>query len=415
MAQNIQIIEAASASQRTQRSPAHTFNLVSKPFQIQPFLLAPVLPGETMQGFTFQSRVVTKPIASSIQGWWNEYYFFYVKHRDMPDTVAYQEMMLDANRSMSSEKEALAAENLYRGANSMDFVGGCLEAVATEYFSDESVTYANIPKVDGLPLAKIMSQTWVDSLALSSDALNEDFDIDADSSGTIEASEVETAMQTWQMLRMQNMTDMTYEDFLGTYGVKADRAKENVPELIRYFRDWKYPANTIDPSDGSAASAVSWGFTEKADKARFFKEPGFIFGVTVCRPKLYTDGMKGSLAGYMDSALTWLPVILNNDPHSSYKSWAGAAGPLAGLTANAYQIDMKDLFVHGDQFSNHDLSPSSYNGATMETGFFRDYPKETDIDNLFIDTVNPELIQDGIINFRISSTIVDTSGVTPAM
>ena len=32
---------------RTMRSPNHPFSLKTRPFQIQPFLISPVLPGET--------------------------------------------------------------------------------------------------------------------------------------------------------------------------------------------------------------------------------------------------------------------------------------------------------------------------------------------------------------------------------
>ena len=37
------------AAGRVLRSPRHTFQLRQRPFEITPFLLAPVLPGETMK------------------------------------------------------------------------------------------------------------------------------------------------------------------------------------------------------------------------------------------------------------------------------------------------------------------------------------------------------------------------------
>ena len=64
---------------RKSRRPSHPFQLRHMPWQIQPFLIAPVLPGETLKNILLQSRAVTKPIKNGIVGWWMEYHFFYVK------------------------------------------------------------------------------------------------------------------------------------------------------------------------------------------------------------------------------------------------------------------------------------------------------------------------------------------------
>ena len=53
------------------------------------------------------------------------------------------------------------------------------------------------------------------------------------------------------------------------------------PELITYSKEWTYPSNTIDTTSGAARSAVSWAVQLKADKDRYFKEPGFLVGVCV--------------------------------------------------------------------------------------------------------------------------------------
>ena len=74
---------AAPRVGRKLRSPIHRFHLRHYPFQLQPFMLAPVIPGETMKNLLLQARVVTDPIKNGLIGWWQEYYFFYVKHRDL--------------------------------------------------------------------------------------------------------------------------------------------------------------------------------------------------------------------------------------------------------------------------------------------------------------------------------------------
>jgi len=35
-----------------------------------------------VENLLIQSRVVTDPLQNSLIGWWQEYYIFYVKHRD---------------------------------------------------------------------------------------------------------------------------------------------------------------------------------------------------------------------------------------------------------------------------------------------------------------------------------------------
>ena len=74
---------AYGVTRRIPRNPKHPFQLRTRPFQIQPFMLSPVLPGETLKNLVLQSRVVSKPLVHPLVGWWCEYYFFYVKLRDI--------------------------------------------------------------------------------------------------------------------------------------------------------------------------------------------------------------------------------------------------------------------------------------------------------------------------------------------
>ena len=66
---------ASTANQRRiARRPAHSFNLVTRPYGIYPFMLAPVLPGETLENILLQARVVTDPVISRLTGWICEAY-----------------------------------------------------------------------------------------------------------------------------------------------------------------------------------------------------------------------------------------------------------------------------------------------------------------------------------------------------
>jgi len=74
---------------RTTRRPQHRFNLRFKPYEINPFVLAPVLPGETLTNIMLQAQCWSDPLVSSMKniGWWLQYNFFYVRHRDLPEAV----------------------------------------------------------------------------------------------------------------------------------------------------------------------------------------------------------------------------------------------------------------------------------------------------------------------------------------
>ena len=69
-------------------------------------------------------------------------------------------------------------------------------------------------------------------------------------------------MRRYQLERAMNYTEMTYEEWLGTYGVSTQKERLNEPELIRYIREWQYPSNTVEPSTGVPSSAVSWVVTQ---------------------------------------------------------------------------------------------------------------------------------------------------------
>ena len=62
------VLSEVAQMQRRTRSPAHAFNLSYRPWQIQPFFIAPVLPGETMQEVTVQARTVTDSIQNGLIG-----------------------------------------------------------------------------------------------------------------------------------------------------------------------------------------------------------------------------------------------------------------------------------------------------------------------------------------------------------
>lgn len=402
---------------RRLRSPQHTFNIRQQPYVIQPFMLAPVLPGETMKNLLMQSRAVTDPIKNPIIGWWHEYYFFYVKLRDTKHRAEVEKMMLDPswdwNTAPGMKTVAPSLPNYFAG-NGIDWTQACLEVVVREFFRNEDEDW-NTFTLGGLPVASIVGNGWMDSLIPRSQlAPAEDLVVNPAASDLL-ASEVDKAMRQYSLLKMNGLVQQSFEDYLATYGVSVAAAEDPFrPELVRYIRDWTYPTNTIDPSNGTPRSACSWSTAERADKDRFFREPGFLFGVTVTRPKVYWRNQKGSAAWHLRNVMTWLPAVMADDPYTSLQEVDGAAvSPLSLASAgNNYVVDVRDLFLYGDQFLNYDTVATDANlipGPEAVTYEHRYVTVQAQVDELFVTAGTNKVKIDGVVNLSILGRQVDTT------
>lgn len=416
---------------RVNRNPTHRFQLKYKPWQIQPFMIAPVLPGETMKNLLLQARVVTDPIKNPLVGWHNEYMFFYVKLRDLNDRDAITAMLLDPSLDVSSLNTAAEAFTYHYGG-APNWTKMCLRRIVETEFrmqnpdglTQEEAWDAYL--IDNVPAAQISVESGLNSLQKKSlwDAANaadvsEDVDLDLNADGTITVTEAERARAQWEFLKASGLTHESYDRYLATYGIKPPpevKTELHRPELIRYVREWSYPSNTVNPADGVPASAVSWSVAERADKDRFFKEPGFLFGVTLARPKVYLKGQKGSLASAMADALTWLPSALNPDAFSSVVEFAGnsgaglsdAAGPIK-ISEDDYVFDIRDLLIYGDQFLNFDVSTAAMSIVDLPSGNLnRRYPTLTDVNSLFV-TSGGNVRADGVVYLTIAGRQVDAT------
>lgn len=324
-------------SARKMRSPSHPFNLRTPPFCITPFLVAPVLPGETLTNLLMQSRVVTDPIQSPLIGWWKEYYFYYVKasdfvHKDEDLAANIVDMMINTASTTAATIAASAGgttaqnHNYYAGTSgNINWVNLMLEMCTEQYFRDEGTLATDHTMTDTITsnayfVASIVGDNVLDSATLEDDMTAADVAVvdGSDANSTLDASEVQRAMSEWHLKKLYNLTELSYEDYLAAQGVAVPGVAQHQIELIRYLREWSYPTNTIDPTNGTPRSAVSWTIAERADKNRYFKEPGFIFGMTVCRPKVYLQNQTGTFTAAMNDFRAWLPSFINQmDPSSS--------------------------------------------------------------------------------------------------
>lgn len=400
---------------RVSRRPQHPFQVRTRPWQIAPFFIAPVLPGETLNNLLHQSRVITDPINNRLIGWWQEYYYFYVKHRDLSERDEFVSMVLDPSWTIANvDSTADLVEHYFAPgtSNKINWVVKCLQRVTEEYFRFEDEAW-DFVTVGNLPAAQVTGRNWMDSLAAEStydDVLDVDADQNADDTYTV--GEISSAMAQYEFLRQNMATDMTYEEFLRSYGVRQPRTELHVPELVRFVRDWQYPVSAIDPTDGSAASAVTWSITERADKARFFSEPGFLFGVSVTRPKVYFSRQTTTATTLLDNAYAWLPAVLTNDPRTSLRLIEDVTGPVGDIDdAGGAWVDLRDLFLYGEQFVNFALSETDAGFVALPTaGLQKRYADGTMADAMFA-AASPanQIRQDGIVTLNISGRQVDTS------
>ena len=397
---------------RVMRNPRHSFIIEQRPFEITPFLIAPVLPGETLKNLLWQARAVTKPIKNPLVGWWLEYYLFYVKMRDLDARDTLTAMLIDPSTSIEAIDTDSATTWTYAFDESIDFTQLCLERVVAEWFRDEGELWNDFTITAGRPAAKINSDTWLDSVVDRTILLDpDDPDITVGVDDQISASEIDTALRQWEFLRSMNLTAMDYEDFLATFGIKQAAVDLHRPELIRYSRDWQYPSNTVNPSDGAPTSAVSWSISERADKNRFFREHGFIFGVTVARPKVYLEKQTGSGVGMLTNSYSWLPAIMSDDPRTSLREFAAGTGPLPSAT-NAYVVDLRDLFLYGDQFVNFALTEADMSIVDLPNAALtnKKYPTSAEVDLLFTAASPANIVtQDGVVSMAIAGTQIDTT------
>lgn len=425
MAISVQAVQDAPRMARGYRRPKHTWNIAHVPWAITPCCIAPVIPGETLKNLVFQTRSVSDPIKSGVTGWWLEYYWFYVKLTDLDARDQLSEMVIDPEWTVSGAgigSASLRTSMMFNGRGQIPWVEMCLKRVVEEYFRNEGEAW-NTWGVNGavpgandattwLPFASLNTPHWTDSLILASDYVADDVGIVVGGDDTITAGEIDKAMQLYELLKANDMVDMTYEAYLRTFGIRGGPAAEaddpHIPELIRYVREWQYPSNSV-LGDGSINTAVSWALSERADKDRFFNEPGFIFGVTVARPKVVFNNIAGVGASLLDRIQTWLPAVLWDDPFTSLVEKAAAAGPIHSAPAS-YMVDVRDLFIHGDQFHQQvgGGSSSFFNAIPQPDSatLLHRYPGQTDIDACFpTSQVNKFVRQDGVADLTIATHV----------
>lgn len=419
------VVQQLPAVGRKSRRPAYAFNLETRPFGVYPFMIAPVLAGDTLTNALMQARVVSDPIKDRLVGWWNEYYWFYVKLNDLDDRDTLVQMLLNPSQAITSidSETSVGVYNFFAdtGEGYIPYTEKCLKRVTEEYFRDEGETWNTATVETGIPAAQFTAPGLWRSLTPAASAGLDFLEVDVSTAGddAFTIGELEKAYQEYEILKMGGFVTMSYDDYLAAQGVRVpveEAAEQHRPELIRFARSWQYPVAAIDPTDGSAAAAVQWSMAERIDKNRFFREPGFIFGVTVCRPKVYLR-YRGNSAQLMGSAYAWMPRVLDDDPTSSLMNLGDNKFGLNWADSGGVYVDIKDALLYGDQFTNYASLNNIPNQMQINTTTHQArYPFTADIDALFAagspDRTNARVRQDGVCTLNILSRVpvaTDTS------
>lgn len=407
------LLSPAPKTERVGRYPRHAFRINELPFTAQPFMMAPVLPAESLTNLYFEARVVTDPINNPIIGWKKEFYFFYCRITDLLSD-AIRDMFVDpANTDLMASLGAAAnVQWTYTAKGGVDYLNLCMQAIMVNYFRDEGEAWDAYDTAAGVPMVQIRDTFWMDSLT-DKDLMPEGAAI----AGATDAGDLDRLMDAFEQLRALGIANMTYEDFLRSYGIAVPNRDENKPELLARFSDFQYPSNTINPENGAPASAVSWVFKNGSRDPKFFKEPGFIVGVSVTRPKVYFSGLAGSAASFMSRAWDWMPAYLAAMPETSLKNFAGDTGPLGDrMTApDGHWMDMRDVLLYGDQFQNvvaFNAVPATSGAEHMlalPTGDTFNYknPTEAMAKALFKTEGSESVKSDGYVSLSIKGAQVD--------
>jgi len=402
----VPMIQDAPTMARKTRRPQHEFFVHSKPYELTPFLIAQVLPGETLKKAFYQAKTISDPISSGLLGWHKEVYLFYVKLTDLEDRDAFRAMVVDPDYNATALSETTANIGTMRNGSvtepAIDFVQKCLDRVTTTYFRNDIETSTAPLGAGGYPLLKKRKRDLFDSLNATATVEAIDPDIDLDADGTVTASEADKARMMWMQQAMQGLTDKSYADFLTSYGIRVEREQLNEPELLARFNEWTYPTRLVDPADGSPTQAVQWSMANSIDKSIRFKEPGFVFGVHAFRPKLYPSFQTGTVTGFLKSGEDWLPGEALNSAAFGFKDLGPSAGPIYSAIGE-YRIDLRDALLFGEHFRNVTTPQNSTGFASLA---LKDYPNSTSLVNLFtLTNGSAGLMTDGIVTFNIASLL----------
>lgn len=436
MALQAQVVQRIKTQGRRQRRPKHTFNVRHIPYVIQPFMIAPVRPGETLVDMKATASAYSAPLASRNTGGWLEHMWFYVPVTAMPDATTIMNEFVDETQALTSLTTSANAQYYYKGVTgSANWVDQCMRAVIAEYFRGDTedgireawdaftISQGGV----NMPIAGVVNDGMLDSLMLVSELPTDSSAPTEDAYlGTLDG--LDAKRRAYDRLRLMGFRELTFEEWLETQGINVPKTqevhtREAVPELLRHHKSFAMPANAIDPTDGSAASALVFKKEMEAKKDYLFKVPGFILGVTVARFKTYHGRQYSNAASAIFDATGFLPKIEEFREEDALAlglvnatGIAVTQGPFSSGVADAtspsgaYMYDLLDLYFRGDQFVNELAATDAGIVALPTAGLQTRYPTLTMVNGFFAASATDAdrmIFQDGRCDLTIMSDLRD--------
>ena len=261
---------APTTSRRT-RYPKHSWHIKFRPYQLQPMCIAPVSAGDTVKQLRFEGRVLTDGVLDQIAGWWSEMYWFYVRFSALDEYASAQRMAVTPGDNLAGLITASNTWTMHNGKGP-DWLFMCMKPIIYNYFRPQSGAY-NDYALDSVPAAGVVGQSWLDAISLETDLPSPS------------ATDDYTGHWThYEALRKARLVTMDYPEYLASQGVAVPEqllqplAEKRRPELLRYTRQFSYPANTVKEDGTGTVAAVSWVTAERMDRSIYCDEPGFIVG-----------------------------------------------------------------------------------------------------------------------------------------
>lgn len=417
MVSPLEIVQPGIPRTRKKRSPSFPIAGTLKPMGIYPVMATPVFPGETLNEAEMKWRVLSLPIRHPFVGAWLEMWLVYVKFTDIDPSMG--EMFITDSASATSFVAASDRPHYFVKSGKIDYIKLATDRLVEAYFRDEQEADWDTRLIDtDIHLLKRSDWNWAQNLMFKP----ANMDMTEMPSSLPEAG----SLTPLEIMKLAGMSEVTYEKYLMQYGVsaKAVNASAQLPEILRYTREWTVPTNTLDGATGAPSSTWAWGGTLKSEKPKRFDEPGFLIWYAAIRPKMFDSTISQSLIGAMWGFSDFFPVYNLEDPAAGIKELDtgfvtnSSTGPVPLI------YDHRDLLSHGEAFVNDWSGPYALPTATGRTiddsAGYSDvrgqYVKADDINALFVEDLESvpdekrrRAFYEGICSMTITGHVVDTT------
>ncbi len=340
------IIEQGGQGKMKNRRPNFMVHGKMKPYGLYPLMIHPVLPKETLQNFTMKGQFVSSPIVNPLIGSWMDLTLWYVKVTDLDPALS--DMFLSDTFSTSGYTATADDEKYFVKTGQIKWTEMCVERIHDIHFLPEGWTALTM---DDMPRVRLDNSQFLQN------AIFKPADVAVVTDDAVEAGQQLSAAD---VMRQMTMADMTYENWLKSYGVTDLPAAQGVPELLGFQPAWTMPVNTVDPATGTPSSAWIWRPDWQVKQAKRFNEAGFLICLGVVRPKMYQHRLEASLVGEIWGFSDWIPAFYMDKPEMFVREMAGDNAIFhtdAYTTADDFQFDYSDLWVQGEQFINNRSDP----------------------------------------------------------